>query len=113
MKIEDLFTTSFSSQLRSIVSEDKDKYLAMASLVDVGEFIPDIDTEANVDLLPIAFNAFVVNRANKNGDVIDTETALAMYKDFTNKPINLEHNRKILLVLFLVLDLVSLEQTSQ
>jgi len=94
MNIEDLITTSFSSQLRSLVSEDKDKYLAMASLVDVGEFIPDIDTEANVDLLPIAFNAFVVNRANKNGDVIDTQTALAIYKDFANKPINLEHNRK-------------------
>ena len=43
--------------------------------------------------MPIAFNAFVANRVNRNGDVVDTETALAFYKDFKNKPINVEHNR--------------------
>ena len=46
-----------------------------------------------MDLLPIAFNAFVANRVNKNGDVIDTETALDIYQNFINKPINIEHNR--------------------
>ena len=49
--------------------------------------------EKQVDLLPVAFNAFVANRVNKNGDVVDTDTALAFYKDFKNKPINIEHNR--------------------
>jgi hypothetical protein len=87
------YTTIFSSLVKPLVSEEKDKYLAMASLVDVGEFIPEIDTKKNVDLLPVAFNACVVNRANKNGDVIDTETALDIYKSFINKPINIEHNR--------------------
>ena len=88
------FISIFSSIIRPLVSEEKDQYLALASLVDVGNFIPDIDIEKNVDLLPIAFNACVVNRANKNGDVIDTSTALAMYKSFINKPINIEHNRQ-------------------
>ena len=77
-----------------MVSEEKDKHLALASLVDVGTFLPEVDAEKNMDLLPIAFNAFVVNRVNKNGDVIDTETALASYKSFVNKPINIEHNRE-------------------
>ena len=84
------FKTTFSSSVRPLVSEEKDKHLALASLVDVGNFLPQVDVEKNVDLLPIAFNAFVVNRVNKNGDVIDTETALAMYESFKNKPINME-----------------------
>jgi len=87
------YTTIFSSNVRPIVSEEKDKYLALASAIEVAQFVPDIDTEKQVDLLPIAFNAFVANRVNRNGDVVDTETALAFYKDFKNKPINIEHNR--------------------
>lgn len=85
--------TIFSSQIKPLVSEDKDKYLALASLVDVGSFLPDIDTDTNVDLLPVAFNAFVVNRVNKNDDVIDSSVALDIFKSFINKPINVEHNR--------------------
>jgi len=88
------YITTFSSVLKPLVSEEKDKYLALASLAEVGSFIPNVDTEKNVDLLPVAFNAAVVNRVNRNGDVIDSLTALASYKDFINKPINLEHNRE-------------------
>lgn len=87
------FKTVFSSSIRPLVSEEKDKYLSLASLIDVGNFIPEIDTESNMDLLPIAFNACVINRANKNGDVIDSSTAVEMYKNFVNKPINIEHDR--------------------
>ena len=88
------YTTIFSSEIKPLVSEEKDKYLAMASLVEIGDFIPEVDTQKNVDLLPVAFNACVINRANKNGDVVNTATSLAMYKDFINKPINIEHNRE-------------------
>ncbi len=88
------YTTIFSSHIKPLVSEEKDKYLALASLVDLEKFVPNVDTEENYDLLPVAFNAFVANRVNKNGDVVDTETALAMYKNFINKPVNIEHNRK-------------------
>ena len=86
------YTTIFSSTIKPLVSEEKDKYLAMASLLEVSDFVPELDVEKNIDLLPIAFNAFVVNRVNKNGDVIDTSTALDIYKGFINKPINIEHN---------------------
>jgi len=88
------YKTIFSSTIKPLVSEEKDKYLALASLADIGDFIPDIDTEENLDLLPIAFNACVINRVNKNGDVIDTETATKIYDNFINKPINIEHNRE-------------------
>ena len=89
------YTTVFSSlKVKPLVSEEKDRYLALASLIDVGNFIPDIDMSKNVDLLPIAFNACVVNRVNKNGDVVDAATAVEMYKSFINKPINVEHNRQ-------------------
>tara|TARA_Y100001968_G_scaffold95437_1_gene85681 strand:- start:778 stop:2172 length:1395 start_codon:yes stop_codon:yes gene_type:complete len=76
------------------VSEEKDQHLALASMVDLEKFVPEVDTDANYDLLPVAFNAFVANRVNKNGDVVDTETAIAMHKNFVNKPVNIEHNRK-------------------
>lgn len=77
-----------------MVSADKDKCLALASLTEIQNFLPNLDTDANLDLLPIAFNACVVNRVNKNKDVVDTPTAVAMYKSFINKPINVEHNRQ-------------------
>jgi hypothetical protein len=80
--------------IKPIVSQDKDKYLAMASLEEVRAFLPKIDSASNVDVLPVAFNACVVNRVNKNDDVIDTATALATYKNFLFKQINVEHNRK-------------------
>jgi hypothetical protein len=89
------YTTIFSNlTIRPLVAEEKDKYLAIASLMDVSRFVPDLDTDKNIDLLPIAFNAFVANRINRNGDVIDSSTAIEIYKNFVNKPINIEHNRE-------------------
>ena len=87
------YTSIFSSTVRPVVSEEKDKFLSLASMVDLEKFVPEIDTEKEVDLLPVAFNAFVANRANNNGDVIDTETAVRIKDSFINKPINIEHNR--------------------
>lgn len=88
------YTTIFSSKIKPVIAEERDKYLALASAIEVAQFVPDIDTDKQVDLLPVAFNAFVANRVNKNGDVVDTDTALSFYQDFKNKPINIEHNRE-------------------
>lgn len=87
------FKQIFSSVVKPLVSSEKDKFLALASLKEIGKFLPDVDTAKNVDLLPVAFNACVINRVNKNDDLIDTKTALAIYKEFINKPINVEHHR--------------------
>jgi len=88
------FKSSFSSQVKALVSFEKDEYLALASLEKLKDFLPNVNIEKNIDLLPIAFNACVANRVNKNGDVIDTATAINVAKSFINKQINLEHNRE-------------------
>jgi hypothetical protein len=88
------FTTTFANlQIKPLVSEEKDKYLSLASIDSLKRFLPDIDTDKNIDLLPIAFDACVVNRVNKNGDVVNSSTAVEMLKNFVNKPINVEHDR--------------------
>lgn len=68
-------------------------HLSLASLDSLRAFLPNIDTDKNIDLLPISTNAFVAGRVNRNGDVIDNKTAVEIAKHFINKPINLEHNR--------------------
>jgi hypothetical protein len=94
MKNKTKFLSTFANiKIRPVVSEEKDKYLSVASLEKLKKFLPDINTEDNIDLLPVAFDACVVNRVNKNGDVIDGETAAKITKNFINKPINVEHNR--------------------
>lgn len=88
------YNTTFANiQIKPVVSEDKDKYLSLASIANLKKFLPDVDTSKNIDLLPIAFDACVVNRVNKNGDVINSATAAEMVKNFINKPINIEHDR--------------------
>jgi hypothetical protein len=80
-------------QLKPLVSEEKDKYLSLASINNLRKFLPEVDSVNNIDLLPVAFDACVVNRINKNGDVIDSATATKIVNNFINKPINIEHDR--------------------
>jgi hypothetical protein len=88
------FTTTFANlKIKPLVSEEKDKYLSLASINNLKKFLPEIDTEKNIDLLPIAFDACVINRVNKNGDVVNSLTAAEIVKNFINKPINVEHDR--------------------
>ncbi len=89
------YTSCFATlTIKPMVSAEKDKCLALASLEDIKGFLPTIDTSVNLDLLPVAFNACVINRVNKNKDVVNTDTAIAMCRHFVNKPINVEHNRQ-------------------
>ena len=95
MSAKDLpFHQTFSSIVRPVVSEEKDKLLAIASMDELAKFIPALDVGRNIDLLPIAFDACVINRGNKNGDIMDTDSALATYKTFIHKFIDTEHNRQ-------------------
>jgi len=85
------YTTTFSSQLKCLVDKEKDALLAVASLKELSNFVPKgID---NSSLLPVAFNAFIANRVNKNGDCISSEEAVALAKSFPMSPINVEHKR--------------------
>ena len=69
--------------------------ISEASLDHLRPLIPeDVDLSKNIDLLGVAFNAAVINRFNKNGDGIDTQTALAIKDYFINKPTNIEHQKE-------------------
>jgi hypothetical protein len=81
--------------VQAMVPIDEDKYLAVASIDQLKSYLPQkVDLDVNKDLMGVAFDAFVVNRGNKNGHVISTEVALSMVENFINKPFNIEHNRK-------------------
>lgn len=68
---------------------------AKASLDNLKNLLPDwqVDLDKNIDLLGIAFNASNVNVANKNGDVIDTKTAIGVLNSFKSKFLNRNHDR--------------------
>ena len=89
------FKTSFASSVRCLTSEEKDKFLAIASLDELRKIIPqEFFAEDKKDLFPIASNLAVVNMANANDDAISTETALSIYKSLVHKYLNAEHKRK-------------------
>jgi len=82
--------------VQAMVPFDEDKYLAIASIDQLKQYLPkNVDLDVNRDLMGVAFDAFVVNRGNKNGHIISTDVALAMVENFINKPFNIEHNRKV------------------
>ena len=86
------YKSTFASAVKCAVSEEKDLILAKASLDELKKSIPDFP-QNNDAFLPVAFPAFVANRVNKNDDVIDTKTALAIYQKFIHNPTNIEHKR--------------------
>lgn len=82
--------------IQAMVPFDDDKYLAVASIDQLKQYLPkNINLDINKDLMGVAFDAFVVNRGNKNGHIIGTDVALSMVENFINKPFNIEHNRKV------------------
>tara|TARA_R110000824_G_scaffold42887_2_gene125680 strand:- start:6520 stop:8067 length:1548 start_codon:yes stop_codon:yes gene_type:complete len=91
------YKTQFDSKI--LASEDATHLerlgISQASLDSLKPLIPtSIDLERNIDLIGVAFNAAVVNKFNKNGDGIDTDTALGIKEYFVNKPTNIEHKKQ-------------------
>ena len=88
------YTTTFESPLLACEINES-SLISQASLDNLAPLVPtDIDYESNVDLLGVAFNAAVVNKFNKNGDGMDTSTALKYTKNFVHKPTNIEHDKQ-------------------
>ncbi len=72
-----------------------EQFISQASLEELAPLVPkDIDFKKNVDLIGVSFNAAVVNMFNKNGDGMNTETALAYTDQFIHKPTNIEHDKE-------------------
>ena len=85
------YTTTFESEI--FAHQIDDAFVSKASLNELSSLVPkNIDFEKNVDLLGVSFNAAVVNVFNRNGDGIDTSTALKYNDQFIHKPTNIEHN---------------------
>jgi len=73
----------------------EDSLISLASLDNLSSLLPkDIDFKENVDLLLVAFNAAVVNKFNRNGDGIGSETAVRYNDNFIHKPTNIEHDKE-------------------
>jgi hypothetical protein len=92
-KVDYKYTTTFEASISPC--EINDAFISEASLHNLESLIPKgIDFESNIDLMGVAFNAAVVNTFNKNGDGIDSETAVAYTKNFLHKPTNIEHDKE-------------------
>ena len=90
------YTTNFSNTILASGDIDSpDLNISKASLESLKEIIPtDVDLEKNMDLLAVAFNGAVVNAFNKNGDGINSESAVRILDQFKHKPTNIEHQKE-------------------
>lgn len=111
-KGKEYFSSLFDTEVRLFKPEKSNEL--MASLTKLAEFLPtDIDYEKNIDLVPIAFDAFVANRRNKNNQVIGTNKALEIVDNFKYKFIDIEHNRENLIGVILTVGFTSFGENSK
>jgi hypothetical protein len=90
------YTATFEAEIFSC-GVGGESFISKASLENLESLLPKgVNYEDNIDLLGVAFNAAVVNKFNKNGDGIDSETAIAYTKNFLHKPTNIEHDKEII-----------------
>ena len=97
MNKSDLEVCQFSGKFKVLEKEDFLSFgISQANLDEAAKsLMPEsFKPEDNIDVVPVVFNLAVVNEFNKNGDGIDTETAIAAVKRFVNKPINIEHQKQ-------------------
>ena len=87
------YSTKFNFEV-SAASLDEYQNVSEASLKSLRDLIPDdVDLERNIDITAVAFNAAVVNKFNKNGDGIDSKSAIEIKDLFIHKPCNIEHQK--------------------
>ena len=96
MQLDDFNICQFEGKIREIKEEEFEAFgLSEGSIAEAAQSLlpEDFDPEQNIDVLPVVFNLAKVNEFNKNGDGIDSKTAVAAVKRFINKPINIEHKK--------------------
>ena len=85
-------------KIKPIVSEEHDKYLALASSANLKKFLPkDLNVEENISLLSWAGNFCVVNKLNLNDDAITNEEAYRIIDLLPYTFADLEHSRSTIL----------------
>ena len=88
------YTTTFDFEIKAC-QEIAGLDISQANIENLRGLIPNsVNLEKNIDLMGVAFNAAVVNEFNKNGDGINTKTAIEAVQQFVHKPTNIEHNKK-------------------
>jgi uncharacterized protein YlxW (UPF0749 family) len=91
------YKSTFEFPIKTVYASAQGGFLSTASLEEIKALAPDeLHIKENFDLLYTVFNSAVVNRVNKNHDGIDAATATKIYKNFIHKPMNIEHNRKMI-----------------
>lgn len=88
------YTTNFDFEV-SACQEIAGINISNANIENLRGLIPtSVDLKKNIDLMGVAFNAAVVNEFNKNGDGMNTRTAIESVQQFVHKPTNIEHDKK-------------------
>lgn len=88
------YTTTFDFEVKAC-QEIAGFDISQANIENLRGLIPNsVNLEKNIDLMGVAFNAAVVNEFNKNGDGINTKTAIEAVQQFVHKPTNIEHDKK-------------------
>lgn len=89
------YKTEYNFDVFATTDLENDLQISTASLENLRPFIPkSIDLDRNVDLVGAAFNAAIVNKFNRNGDGIDSKTAVDLIDYFIHKPTNIEHKKQ-------------------
>ena len=89
------YKTEYNFDIYATNNLEDELQISKASLENLKPLIPkSIDLDRNIDLIGVAFNAAVVNKFNRNGDGIDSETAVDLIDYFVNKPTNIEHKKQ-------------------
>ena len=88
------YRAKFNSEIYASNDIEELNFHSSAALDSLKGLLPyDVDLSKNIDLIPVAFDAAVINQFNKNDDGIGAETASRIKQYFIHKPTNIEHDR--------------------
>lgn len=88
------YRATFTSVAKVASPTSEDRFVAKAALAPLKGLLPQgVDPQDSPDLLMISCNGAVAGLANRNGDCISTETALAINASSKHKYISTDHDR--------------------
>lgn len=93
-----IYKSIFASCVKCIADEDKDVFLAKASIDELKNIIPNTVLGKNsYDLFPFAGNVALINARNLNGDAMSGSVCLKIMDTLLNKYVDIEHKRNLVI----------------